>query len=115
MIKPHVEDVLARYNRWGSYERYECLSAFDYSKNDLENETGPIAEWSEATAKEVSQALMKAAKMGFNTAPNGESGAALLSYFVELHHIQGALAEEIRSLIVNWHNTGLRNNMPNVG
>ncbi len=115
VIKPHVVDVLSRYNRWASYERYECLSAFDYSKNDLEDENGPISEWSEATAKEVSQELMKAAKMGFNTAPNGASGAALLSYFVELHHIQGPLAEEVRSLIVNWHETGLRNDMPNVG
>lgn len=57
---------------------------------------------------------MKVAKLGFNNAPNGASGAALLSYFVELHHIQGPLAGEVRSLIVNWHETVLRNDMPNV-
>ena len=115
VIKPDVLDLISRYKLWGQYERYECLSAFDYTKDHLENERGPIERWPENLAKEVFQTLMKGAKLGFNTAPYGANGHALLSFFVELHHIQGPLAEELRTLIANWHTTGLQNDMPKIG
>lgn len=67
VIKPDVLDVISRYNRWGEYERYECLSVFDYSKTDLETDNGPISQWPEAMTKEISQTLMKAARVGYDT------------------------------------------------
>ena len=112
VIKPEVLDVMSHYNRWGRYERYECLSAFDYFKRDFETENGPIEHWPEAMVKETTKTVMGVAKSGFNTAPYGASGAALLCLFVELHQIQSPLAEELRTLIAVWHATELQNDMP---
>lgn len=114
VIKPDVLDIISRYNRWGQYERYECLSAFDYTKDHLENERGPIQEWPESMAKEIHQALMSGAKKGFNIAPYGANGHALLSFYIELHHVPGQMSDEVRLLILNWHATGLKNDMPKV-
>ena len=112
VMKPEVLDVMLRYNLWGRYERYECLSAFDYFKRDYETENGPIEHWPESMVKEATKTVMGVAKLGFNTAPYGASGAVLLCLFVELHQIQGPLADELRTLIANWHATELQNDVP---
>ena len=112
VIRPEVLDVISRYDRWGLYERYECLSAFDYFKRDFETENGPIDRWPEAMAKEATKTIVRAAKLGCTTAPYGASGAILLCFFVELHQIQGRLAEELRTLIAKWHATELQDDMP---
>ena len=69
VIKPEVLDVMSRYNLWGRYERYECLSMFDYFKRDYETENGPIDHWPAAMVKETTKTVMGAAKLGFNAAP----------------------------------------------
>lgn len=115
VIQKDALDILNRYNRWDDYERYECLSAFDYTKRDLESDHGPIAQWPTDFAKQISEQLMKAAKQGYNSAPNGASGAALLSFLVELHHVPGALSQELISTIMQWHKTAMQNDMSSRG
>ena len=112
VLQKEILDILNRYTRWGDYERYECLSAFDYVKSDLEDENGPIEQWSDSFAKQVRVELMQTAKQGYSTSPYGASGAALLSLLVELQHIPGSLAEELRMAISDWHETAMMRDMP---
>ena len=111
-LQKEIMDILNRYTRWGIYERYECLSAFDFAKNDFEDEHGPIDEWSENFAGKVRKELMQTAKLGYSTAPYGASGAALLSLCVELQHVPGQLAGELRIRIIDWYNRALIEDMP---
>jgi hypothetical protein len=103
VVRKSVEDILKRYNGYGWYERYELLSAFDYTKRDLEVEHGAISEWRQETQSALVKQLFGAAKKGFESAPYGASGMALLSMYIDSHTIPGENAARLRSEIEAWH------------
>ncbi|MBE0455379.1 MAG: hypothetical protein IBX58_17120 [Roseovarius sp.] len=103
VVRKSVEDILSRYNGYGWYERYELISAFDYTKRDLEIEHGAISEWPQETQSALGKQLLEAAKKGFRTAPYGASGMALLSMYLDSHTIPGENAARLRMEIEAWH------------
>lgn len=103
VVRSSVADILKRYKEYGWYERYELLSAFDYTKSDLEIEHGAISEWPQETQSAFTKQLMATAKLGFETAPYGASGMALLSMYIDTHTIPGKNAAQLRNEIEAWH------------
>lgn len=103
VVRSSVADILERYKKYGSYERYELLSAFNYTKSDLEIEHGAISKCSQETQSSFTKQLMATAKLGFETAPYGASGVALLSMYIDTHTIPGENAAQLRSKIEAWH------------
>jgi hypothetical protein len=103
VVRKSVDDILKRYNEYGWYERYELLSAFDYTKSDLEIEHGAISEWPQEKQSAFVKQLFGIAKKGFATAPYGASGMALLSMYIDLHTIPGENAARLKREIEAWH------------
>lgn len=103
VVRSLVEDILKRYKDYGRYERYELLPAFDYTNRDLEIEHGVISEWSTGTQNAFVKQLFATAEQGFETAPYGASGMALLNMYIDTHTIPGENAIRLRSEIESWH------------
>jgi hypothetical protein len=104
LVRRSVDNILERYSGYGWSERYELLSAFDHTKNDLEGDNGAIAEW-----PRISQdAMVKLLKQGAKSAPHDASGMYLLSLYIDLHTIPGEAANRLKSEIEEWHQVAIQ-------
>lgn len=111
VVRPGVETILKSYCGYGWYERYELLSAFDYTKNDLEDDHGNIAEWSKESQDAVVKQLKEGAKQGGQSASYGASGMYLLSLYIDLHTIPGENADRLKKEIDAWHQTAIQTDL----
>lgn len=111
VVRSSVEDIFSRYRGYGKYERYELLSAFDYTKSDLEDEYGIIEEWPQETQSALVKQLLQTAKQGFQTSPYGASGMALLSMYIDIHTIPGENAVRLKEEIDVWHHAAAQTDL----
>ena len=103
VAQKEAEEILIRYELLGGYERYELLSAFEYTKSDLESEHGEFATWNDKDKGVIAKQLLEGARQGFRMAPYGASGHALLSLYLEAQTLPGEQAQRLVASIEDWH------------
>jgi hypothetical protein len=96
-------DILTRYDRIEADRRYVLLSAFDYTKDKLELESGDFTVWRDEEKNAVAQELMRAAEEFFFVDRDGACGAALLSLYLEAQTLPGEHAKRMISRIEDWY------------
>jgi hypothetical protein len=96
-------DILSRYDRLGGDGRYELLSAFDYTKDKLELESGDFTVWRVEDKVAISQQLLQAAEELFCINRDGACGAGLLSLYLEAQTLLGEQAKRMISSIEDWY------------
>ena len=96
-------DILIRYGRLEGDGRYALLFAFDYSKDQLELESGDFIVWRDEQKVAVAQQLLQAAEELFFIDPEGACGAVLLSLYLEAQTLPGEQAKGMISSIEDWY------------
>jgi hypothetical protein len=96
-------DILSRYDRLGRDGRYALLSAFDYTKDKLELESGDFTVWRDEEKIAVAQELMHAAEEFIFVDRDGACGAILLSLYLEAQSLPGERAKGMISSIEDWY------------
>ena len=96
-------DILIRYGRLEGDGRYALLFAFDYSKDQLELESGDFIVWRDEQKVAVAQQLLQTAEELFFIDSEGACGAVLLSLYLEAQTLPGEEAKGMISGIEDWH------------
>ena len=96
-------DILIRYGRLEGDGRYALLFAFDYSKDQLELESGDFIVWRDEQKVAVAQQLLQAAEELFFIDPEGACGAVLLSLYLEAQTLLDEEAKGMISSIEDWY------------
>ena len=96
-------DILIRYDRLEGDGRYALLFAFDYTKDQLELESGDFTVWCDEEKVAVAQQLLQAAEELFFIDPEGACGAVLLSLYLEAQTLPDEEAKGMISSIEDWH------------
>ena len=94
-------DILIRYDHLDGDGRYALLFAFDYTKDQLELESGDFTVWRDDEKVAVARQLLQAAEELFFIGPEGACGAALLSLYLEAQTLPDA--KGMISSIEDWH------------
>jgi hypothetical protein len=101
-------DILSRYDCLGGDGRYALLSAFDYTKDKLELESGDFNVWPDEDKVAVAQQLLQAAEEFFYINRDGACGAGLLSLCLEAQTLLGEQAERVISSIDDWYRRAIQ-------
>ena len=101
-------DILSRYSRLGRDARHALLSAFDYTKDKLELESGNFNVWPDEDKVAVAQQLLQAAEEFFYINRDGACGAGLLSLYLEAQTLLGEQAERVISSIDDWYRRAIQ-------
>jgi hypothetical protein len=102
-------DILNRYDCFGQDGRYALLSAFDYTKDKLELESGDFTIWPDEDKVAVAQQLLQAAEEFRYINRDAACGAELLSLYLEAQTLLGEQAKRMISSIEGWYRRAIEN------
>jgi len=111
VIGKQLKDALERYDAMNPNDRYFVFSAFDTVLSDLEDQLGPLANWTSEQRKATAKQIMDASRQSFNTPGSGvhaetsrlgAHGGAFLSLYLELQTLPGSQAISLVKAIEDW-------------
>ena len=103
VLQKEAADVLARYQRLDGQQRYELVSAFDYTKANTEIEHGPVTSWTPEFKLAVGNGFVEGARKSWRESPAGANGLALLGLYLEAQTLPGDKASRVVQEIGQWH------------
>ncbi|WP_369725160.1 hypothetical protein AB8Z38_11590 [Bradyrhizobium sp. LLZ17] len=111
VLSKQVDDILQRYERMNSNDKYWVFSAFNSVLSELEDQLGSFAHWSNEQKKQLAKQIMLSAQKALTERGNNIAaettrisahGGALLSLYLELQTLPGDQAASIVEAIENW-------------
>jgi hypothetical protein len=102
-----AHDLIKCYHRLEALERHEMISAFDYTKSQLEIEHGEIHTWQIGKKAGLANEILKIAKEVYEHAPCRASGIALLGLYLEAQTLSGEISKRVVALIKEWQRRAL--------
>jgi hypothetical protein len=103
LVSKEAIDLIKRHQRFNEGQRREMMSAFEHAKARLEIENGAIHTWALQCKALVAKQTLQTAQDGYEYAPYGSCGVALVGLYLEAQSLPTEKAKRLVFLIDEWH------------